>query len=109
MTASPTADLLQSALTLHRRGAFAEAAARYAEVLRAEPANADAHYYLAMISCQHGRFAEGADSVRKALAANPQDPRAHVLLGRALSAMGRPKEALDSIDRAIKLAPAHGQ
>jgi protein O-GlcNAc transferase len=112
MSAFPTTELLQEALALHRRGAFSEAALRYAAVLRADPANADAHYYLAMISCQQGRFAEGADLAGKSLAADPQQPRAHVLLGRALSALGRPADALASFDCAIAFAPdfaqAHG-
>ena len=113
MTSSfPIADLLQRGLALHRRGAVAEAAAHYAEVLRADPANADAHYYLAMISCHAGHFAEGAELARKALAADPQHPRAAVLLGRALTALGRHQDALAAFDRAIALAPdlaeAHG-
>ena len=97
---------------MHRRGAVAEAAARYAEVLRTDPANADAHYYLAMISCQHGRFADGAELARKSLADDPRQARAHVLLGRALSALGQQAEALASFECALALAPdlaqAHG-
>ena len=99
------ADLLQEALALHRSGAVAEAAARYAEVLRADPANADAHYYLGMMSCQDGRFAEGAQFGRKSLASNPRHAGAHVLLGRALNALGQREEALASFDDAIALAP----
>jgi protein O-GlcNAc transferase len=105
-------DLLQEALALHRRGAIADAAARYAEVLRTDPGNADAHYYLGMIDCQHARFAEGAERARSALANDPRHPRAHVLLGRALSALRRHDEALLSFEQAIALAPdlaqAHG-
>jgi predicted O-linked N-acetylglucosamine transferase (SPINDLY family) len=112
MPASPIADLLERGLALHRRGAMTEAAAHYAEVLRADPANADAHYYLAMIACHAGRFAEGAELARKALAADPQYVRAHSLLGRALTALGQHHEALASFERAIALAPelaeAHG-
>ena len=112
MAVSSTTDLLQEALALHRQGAVAEAAARYADVLRAEPGNADAHYYLGMMSCQHGRFAEGAKLARQALASDPRHARAHVLLGRALSALGGNDEALASFARAIALAPdlapAHG-
>src|SRR5271170_1033583 len=98
MAVSQTTDLLQEALALHRRGAVAEAAARYAAVLQADPANADAHYYLGMISCQHGRFAEGAELARKSLAADSRHARAHVLLGRALSALGWQEEALASFE-----------
>jgi protein O-GlcNAc transferase len=112
MASTPTPDLLQDALALHRRGAFAEAAARYAAILQADPANADAYHYLAMISCQHGRFAEGAELARKSLAVDPRQAPVHFLLGRALSAQARLLEALASLDEAIRLAPdlaqAHG-
>ena len=110
--ASSTKDLLQEALALHQRGSVVEAAARYAEVLRADPGNADAHYYLGMMCCQHGRFAEGIEHAHKSLARNPRHARAHVLLGRALSAQGRREEALASFERATTLEPdlaqAHG-
>ena len=99
-------DLLQEALALHRRGAVADAAVRYAEVLRTNPGNADAHYYLGMIACQHARFAEGAEHARSALANDPRHPRAHVLLGRALSALRRFDEALGAIDKALAIAPS---
>src|SRR6202023_1017640 len=111
MSVSPASDLLQEGLALHRRGAVGEAAARYAEVLRADPANADALYYLALISCQHGRFEEGAELARKSLASDPKQARSHVILGRALHALGSHDDALASFDRAIaqapELAPAH--
>jgi predicted O-linked N-acetylglucosamine transferase (SPINDLY family) len=105
MSLLSTTDLLQEALALHRRGATAEAAARYVAVLRTDPANANAHYYLGMMSCQDGHFADGAASARKALAGDPQHARAHVLLGRALSALGQKEEALANFDRAVALAP----
>jgi protein O-GlcNAc transferase len=112
MTVSTASDLLQEGLALHRRGAVAEAAARYAEVLRVEPGNADAHYYLGMMSCQNGQFAKGAEYARQSLACAPHHARAHVLLGRALDALARQDEALTSFERAIALAPdlaqAHG-
>src|ERR1700688_1475706 len=105
MSVSPASDLLQQGLALHRRGAVGEAAARYGEVLRADPANADALYYLALISCQHGRFEEGAELARKSLDSDPKQARSHVILGRALHALGRNDDALSSFDRAIALAP----
>jgi protein O-GlcNAc transferase len=111
MSVSPVNDLLQEGLALHRRGAVDEAAARYADVLRADPANADALYYLALISCQRGRFAEGAELARKSLASDPKQARSHVILGRALHALALHDDALASFDRAIaqapELAPAH--
>ena len=112
MSLPPISDLLEEGLALHRRGAVRDAAARYVEVLRADPAHVDAHYYLATISCQQGRFDEGADHARKALIGDPRHARAHVLLGRSLSALGQSEPALASFERAIALAPdlaqAHG-
>jgi predicted O-linked N-acetylglucosamine transferase (SPINDLY family) len=112
MAISTSADLLEDALALHRRGAIAEATARYGDVLRADPGNADAYYYLGMLSCQRGRFAEGAELARKALSNDPRHARAHVLLGGALAAVGQRQDALASYERAIALAPelarAHG-
>jgi predicted O-linked N-acetylglucosamine transferase (SPINDLY family) len=105
MSAPSTGELLQEGLTLHRRGAVDQAAARYAEVLRADPANADALYYLALISCQHGRFEEGAELARKSLSSDPNQARVHVILGRASHAQGLNDDALESFDRAIVLAP----
>ena len=107
-----TAALLQEAVLLHRQGALAEAVRRYDEILRLDPANADALYYMAMASCQQGRFAEGVDVARRAVAAGPQQARAHNLLGMALSRLGRNEDAVASFDAAIGCEPdfaeAHG-
>jgi protein O-GlcNAc transferase len=109
MTASSAAGLLEQALALQRRGALADAAARYAEVLDADPNNSDAHYYLGLMSCQQGRFAEGIDLARKSLASDPRNARAQVLLGRALAAIGRHQEALVCFDQVIALSPDFAQ
>jgi tetratricopeptide (TPR) repeat protein len=107
-----TSDLLEEALALHRRGAVAEAAARYLALLQAEPHHVDAHYYLGLIACQRGHFADGAARAGQALSGDPSHARAHVLLGRARAALGQHEEALASFDRALALAPdlaaAHG-
>jgi protein O-GlcNAc transferase len=105
MPLSTTTDLLQEALALHRRGALTEAAARYREVLRVDPKNADAYYFLGMMTCQADHFDEGADFARKALACDPCHPNAHILLGRALSALGWHDEAIKSLQQATVLAP----
>jgi protein O-GlcNAc transferase len=112
MSFSTTTKLLQEAVALHRRGAVEAAGARYREVLRAERDNADAHYYLGMMSCQAGRFDEGAELARKALASDARHANAHILLGRALSGLGQQEEAVKRLQQAIALAPnlaaAHG-
>jgi len=104
-----TTNLLQEGLALHRRGALAEAASRYAEVLRADPANADANFYLGMLAYQHRRYAEAAELARKSLAADRRQARAHLLAGQALCALGRHEEALANFDRAVASVPDHAE
>ena len=109
MSTFSTAHLIEEALVLQRRGALADAAARYAEVLRVDPDNSEVHYYLGLMACQEGRFAEGEELAQKALAADPRNSGAHVLRGRASAALGRPNEALTCFERAIALAPELAQ
>src|SRR5262245_28477625 len=97
--------LVQEGLALHRRGALADAMARYRQVLQSEPAHADALYYLASAHCAQDQFSQGLDLARRAIAANPGDQRAHNLLGRALNRLGRNDEALASFSEAVRLQP----
>lgn len=107
-----TSGLLQQAAQLHQSGALAEAERRYADVLTADPANAEALYRLGVLACQTDRFDAGTDYFRRSLAVDPKQPRALNLLGMALSRRGLPDEALASFDKAIAIGPdfpdAHG-
>jgi protein O-GlcNAc transferase len=105
MPSSTTMELMQEAIALQRRGAIAEAAARYEEVLRVDPNNPDAYYYLGMMSCQAGRFDEGVELARKALASDARHVNAHTLLGRALGALGHHHEAIEALQQAAALGP----
>ena len=107
-----SAALIEEAARLHGRGALAEAASRYRQVLEGEPAHAAALYHLAVIACQQGRLDEGIALARRSLASDPQQPRAQNMLGMALSRCGEHQAALASFEHAIALAPeladAHG-
>ena len=63
-----TAQLIQQGLFHHRQGDLKQAMERYAEVLRTDPENADALYYIAVVACQEGQFQQGAELARRALA-----------------------------------------
>lgn len=106
------ATVLQEAIRLHRQGALPEAVRGYTQVLGADPSNADAHYYLAVVSYQQNKIGEAIDLAGKALAIRPDDARLHRLAGQAQLRLGRNAEALASFDRAIAVAPdmaeAHG-
>lgn len=110
MTA-PTADhqtmaqLLKQGLFHHQRGEIQLAMERYAEVLQKDPKNAEALYYVAVISCQEGQFKQGIDLVRRAMTLVPPEARMLNLLGQALDRVGQPLEAIKAIDQAIALDP----
>jgi tetratricopeptide (TPR) repeat protein len=100
-----TARMLQEALELHRRGAVAEAAARYTQVLKIEPKNVDALCLLGMAHGQLKRPADAADLLRKALRIAPSHATAHMFLGGALKDLGRHDQALASFERAFTHQP----
>ena len=63
MTAPPTiATLLQQGLFHHQQGQFAQAMERYTDVLRIDPQNAEALYYVAAIACQEGQYPRASRS-----------------------------------------------
>jgi tetratricopeptide (TPR) repeat protein len=111
MPGTPEA-IVEQALALQRRGALAEAAKLYAQVLEHEPQNVDVLCYLAMIHCQQGRLGQGIDLLHKAIAHAPARASAHNLLGMAQHRVGRLDAALASFDAAVSgqpdLADAHG-
>ena len=83
------ATVLQEAIRLHRQGALPEAVRGYTQVLGADPSNADAHYYLAVVSYQQDKIGEAIDLAGKALAIRPDDARLHRLAGQAQLRLGR--------------------
>src|SRR6266851_41164 len=92
-------------MEMHRRGAVAEAAARYSQVLSFDPKNVDALCLLGMAASQQKQFAQSVEVLRKAVKVAPRHAAAHNLLGAALKGLGRADEALKSFDRAISHQP----
>src|SRR5262249_44227325 len=86
---------------MHRRGAVADAAARYSQILKFEPKNVDALCLLGLACGELKRFVEAVDLLRKAIKLAPKHAPAHNFLGAALKEIGRTDEALASFDRAV--------
>jgi tetratricopeptide (TPR) repeat protein len=106
MVMNPLASrLLQDGLDMHRRGAVADAAARYSQILKFEPKNVDALCLLGLACGELKRFAEAVDLLRKAVKLAPKHAPAHNVLGSALKEIGRNEEALASFNRAISHQP----
>ncbi len=100
-----TSSPLEQALALLHAGALSEALARYEDILRSDPGNADALYYKAAIACKQGRFEDAIALTHRSLAARPGHARALNLTGMALHRLGRLEEALTSFDRALVFDP----
>ncbi|HJT07227.1 MAG TPA: tetratricopeptide repeat protein, partial [Stellaceae bacterium] len=90
---STNAELIQQGLIHHRAGQIGPAMDRYTEVLRNDPRDADALYYIAMIACQDGQYDKGIELARRALAFKPGQARAHILIGQALHRQGKIADA----------------
>ena len=107
-----SAQLLQQGLFHHRQGDLKTAMERYVEVLRTDPQNPDALYYVAVVACQEGQYRQGIELARRAIEFGPPQARVHNLLGQALYREGERLEAVKNFDRAIALDPnfadAHG-
>jgi len=96
---------MNEAVQLHRQGALIDAAARYSEIIRREPKNVDAVFFLALVMTQQRQFPEAARLLRKAVKLAPRHAAAHGLLGIALKETGQHEEALRSFKRAITAKP----
>ena len=96
------AELIQQGLVHHRAGQISLAIDRYTQVLRNDPQNADALYYIAVIACHEGQFQQGIDLARRSLSYRPRQARAYNLIGQALHRKGDSKEALESFDKALE-------
>lgn len=106
------AQLLEQGLFHHRRGEHALAMERYVDVLRGDPENADALYYIAAMVCQEGEYAQGIEIAKRSLGFRPGQARAFNLIGKAYDRLGQPQDALKNFDQAIAADPdfadAHG-
>ncbi len=111
-TQPAAAQLLQQGLFHHRQGQLDMAMERYTQVLRNDPQNPDALYYVAVVACQEEQFEQGMALARRALQNGPPQARVHNLLGKVLERKGDHLEAVKSFDAAIALDPnfaeAHG-
>jgi tetratricopeptide (TPR) repeat protein len=97
--------LLQDALAMHRRGAVADAATCYAQILKFEPRNVDALCLLGLAYGQLKRPADALDPLRKAIKVAPKHAAAHAFLGGIFKDLGRADDALASFSRAISHQP----
>lgn len=97
--------LLQQGICLHLEGMIAEAEHFYREVLKLDPAHADAHYLLSELAQQAGDFKTAQALLEQALQTDSANPVFHLARGNALMADGRYEEAVALYQNALLLSP----
>jgi tetratricopeptide (TPR) repeat protein len=96
-------------LRLHQAGQFPQAQKIYAEILEAEPKNADALHYMGILALQ-GQAPEQAETlIKQAVAALPDYAEAYNNLGFVQSQLGKIEDAIASYRRAVEIMPGYGE
>ena len=72
------AETVERALRFHRRGEVDRAMPLYAEVLRVDPENAEAHHYLALACAQRGDPGTAMRHLREAVRLRPAQAVRHI-------------------------------
>ena len=103
--AKETLAIFQMGLDRHKSGDLRSAAAVYEEVLRRDPANAEALHLLGLVAYQAGQPQPAIDFMSRAIAINPKAAPMYGNRGLALAAAGRFEDALADYDQAIALQP----
>jgi Tfp pilus assembly protein PilF len=97
------------ARSLEKRGELGPAADAYREVLRSDPARADACWRLAVLSDRIGKPQEALGWYRKALAGMPGNADIYCDMGYSLSLQQRWGEAEMNLRQAVALAPQNAR
>lgn len=101
--------LLDSAVQAHQAGQWQHAEEIYRQVLRADPANANALHMLGVLASQRGQQHVAAGYIQEALLLDPNHPYYHSNLGIALREQGKLAEAADHFRQAIRLQPDYAE
>ncbi|NKB57128.1 MAG: tetratricopeptide repeat protein [Alphaproteobacteria bacterium] len=95
----------QNAFTAFQAGQIEAAENGFRDVLDAEPRNADALYFLAVIAYQSGRNQDALEIVDTAIAYRRDSPDLHNLRGLALIALERGAEACEALQKSAACDP----
>ena len=105
----PEPNALEHAMALHNQGRLADAERAYREILRQNPADADAWHLLGIVAMQSGHPEPAAALIARSIELNDRIAAAFNNRAIALRRLGRRDEALASLDSAIMLEPGNAE
>ncbi len=97
------AKLFAAAVTLHQKGALAEAERRYRDVLALAPNHADSLHNLGLIALSQGNAEAAAELIAQAIAASDHKAEYHYNIALAYRALGRLDDVALHLQRAIAI------
>jgi protein O-GlcNAc transferase len=100
-----SADLVALARQYQQAGDLRQAETLCRQVLRTEPAHAEALRVLGGLAYQSGNYAAARDLIRDAAASAPANAGYHADLGLVYLALGKPQDAVECCQQALRLAP----
>jgi protein O-GlcNAc transferase len=101
----PSSPQLEKALSLHRAGQLAPAAALYREILRTEPNQPDALNLLGLVEQQSGNHTQAAELFARASTSSPGNPLFLLNRGVSLRALRQHEAAVSELKKALALDP----
>lgn len=104
----PARTLIEQGLQLRSQGRLLEALAAFAQAVRADPEDPEAHAHLGRSLRRKGRTEQALAAFRTAAELNPEEPELRYEAGKALRRLRRPEEAVESFQAALSLDPDHG-
>ena len=99
------ADVLTTAIAMHRTGQFDSADRLYRQVLAREEQNADALHLLGVLRHQQGDHAQAIGLIGKAIALRPNMAAFHANIAEAYRALGQRDRAVGCCRTALRLQP----
>ena len=88
---------------------YEEALSYFEEVVKKNPRNADAYFYIGVCNGKLGRYTEAAEAFKQAIRIKPDYAEAHNYLGVAYAELGRYKEAVEAFKQAIRIKPDYAE
>ncbi|MEQ1825399.1 MAG: tetratricopeptide repeat protein [Pirellula sp.] len=97
--------VLVKGLNHHRMGQLGAAEQAYRQVLKSDPRNSKALYYLGVLASQVGNKTAAVDLISQAIAIDPTQAVYFYNLGEALQVLGRFDEAIQAYLSALRIDP----